>query len=286
MLAAPSVLRRDALVPLTVVLEVGGEDEAKALAALKRLGEPWDNAYAAPLLDLFPFVSPGRVRRAIVAQLEKASTRAYGEDLNRWYAWLWSFDPGVHPEYAEFKAALYGQIDPRFREYFDKHPKATIRLDEIRWGGVLRDGIPPLRRPKMLAAREATYLSDDNVVFGVDIDGDVRTYPKRILAWHEMVSDTIAGRELNGVYCTLCGSMILYDTTIDGVHHELGTSGFLYRSNKLMYDAATKSLWSTLTGTPVMGSLVGKGIVLKPLFLVTTTWGEWRKRHPETGSSV
>ena len=66
----------------------------------------------------------------------------------------------MHPEYAEFKAALYGQIDPRFREYFDKHPKATIRLDEIRWGGVLRDGIPPLRRPKMLAAREATYLSE------------------------------------------------------------------------------------------------------------------------------
>ena len=97
-----------------------------------------------------------------------------------------------------------------------------------------------------------------------------------------MVTDKIAGRELNGVYCTLCGSMILYDTTIDGVHHELGTSGFLYRSNKLMYDAATKSLWSTLTGTPVVGPLVGKGIALRPLFLVTTTWGEWRRRHPET----
>ena len=106
MLAAPGVLRRDALVPLTVVLEAGGEDEAKAPTALKRIGEPWDNAYAAPLLDLFPFVSPGRVRRAVVAQLENESTRAYGEDLNHCYAWLWSFDPGVHPEYAEFKAAL------------------------------------------------------------------------------------------------------------------------------------------------------------------------------------
>ena len=145
MLAAPSVLRRDALVPLTVVLEAGGEDEAKAPTALKRIGEPWDNAYAAPLLDLFPFVSPGRVRRAVVAQLENESTRAYGEDLNHCYAWLWSFDPGVHPEYAEFKAALYCQIDPRFREHFAKHPKAMIRLDEIRWGGVLRNRIPPQR---------------------------------------------------------------------------------------------------------------------------------------------
>ena len=130
--------------------------------------------------------------------------------------------------------------------------------------------------------RSATYLEDGNIVFGVAIDGDVRAYPKRILAWHEMVKDRIAGRELNGVYCTLCGSMILYDATVNGVHHELGTSGFLYRSNKLMYDHATKSLWSTLEGTPVVGPLVGKGIELQTLRVVTTTWGAWRKRHPGT----
>jgi Protein of unknown function (DUF3179) len=281
-LAAPATVRRDAVLPLEVLFDLGADDEAKALVALERLAQAWDNVYAAPLLDLLPFLPPGRVQRGIVAQLENASKRAYGENLNGWYEWLWSFDPGEHRDYSGFKAALYGQLDPRFREYFENHPKSIIRLDEIRWGGVHRDGIPPLRRPKMVAAREATYLRDDNVVFGVDIDGDVRAYPKRILAWHEMVSDTIAGRELNGVYCTLCGAMILYDATIDGVHHQLGTSGFLYRSNKLMYDAATKSLWSTLTGTPVVGPLVGKGIVLKPLYLVTTTWGEWRRRHPST----
>ena len=281
-LAASTAVRRDAFLPLAVLYEVGSDDEAEALGALKRMSERWDNAYAAPLLDMLPFVPSGRVQRGIVAQLEKVSGRTYGDDLNGWYEWLWSIDPGQHTDYAEFKASLYSQLDPRFREYFENNPKSVIRLDEIRWGGVRRDGIPPLRRPRMVPVREATYLRDDNIVFGVDIDGDVRAYPKRILAWHEMVTDKIAGRELNGVYCTLCGSMILYDTTIDGVHHELGTSGFLYRSNKLMYDAATKSLWSTLTGTPVVGPLVGQGIVLKPLYLVTTTWGEWRRRHPDT----
>jgi hypothetical protein len=281
-LAAPAADRRDGIVPLTDFHAVGGDDDAEALAALERIARQWDNAYAAPLLDVAPFVPPGPVQQGIVAQLQKASGRPYRDNLNGWYEWLWSIDPGVHPDYAEFKADLYGRIDSRFREHFENRPKTSIRLDEIRWGGVGRDGIPPLRRPKMLAAREATYLRDDNVVFGVAIDGDVRAYPKRILAWHEMFTDTIAGRELTGVYCTLCGSMILYDSTIGGVHHVLGTSGFLYRSNKLMYDAATKSLWSTLTGTPVVGPLVGQGIVLKPLYVVTTTWGEWRRRHPGT----
>ena len=279
---SPRANRPPQVVPLAVFYDLGGDDEADALAAIAQIDANWDRRYAAPLLDLLPFVGPGRVQREIVVRLEKASGRRYGGNLDAWYEWLWSLSPGEHPDYAEFKASLYSQLDPRFREYFDNHPAAIIRLDEIRWGGVRRDGIPPLRHPKMIGAREASYLRDDDVVFGVDIDGDARAYPKRILAWHEMVTDTIAGRELNGVYCTLCGSMILYDTTINGTHHELGTSGFLYRSNKLMYDVATKSLWSTLTGTPVVGPLVGKGIVLEPLYLVTTTWGEWRRRHPQT----
>ena len=48
------------------------------------------------------------------------------------------------------------------------------------------------------------------VVFGIAINGDERAYPKRILAWHEMFKDTIGGEHFTGVYCTLCGSMILY----------------------------------------------------------------------------
>jgi len=277
-----AISARPDVVPLATFFSLGDEDEAKALASLKRIGDNWRDAYAAMLLEIVGFVPGRRVQSGIFALLEKASGRSSGGDINRWYEWLWSIQPGAHPEYAEFKAAFYEQLDPRFREYFQGKPQSIIRLDEIRWGGVRRDGIPPLVNPKMIPAREATWLGDDNVVFGVAIDGDVRAYPKRILAWHEMFRDTIAGRKLNGVYCTLCGSMILYDVTINGVHHELGTSGFLYRSNKLMYDHATQSLWSTLTGTPVVGPLVGKGIELKSLYVVTTTWKEWRKRHPGT----
>jgi len=80
----------------------------------------------------------------------------------------------------------------------------------------------------------------------------------------------------------LCGALIVYQTKVNGVHHELGTSGFLYRSNKVMYDHETKSLWSTLWGEPVVGPLVGKGIKLDRRYLVTTTWGQWKKRHPDT----
>jgi hypothetical protein len=134
----------------------------------------------------------------------------------------------------------------------------------------------------MTSAKKASYLDDSNIVFGIEVEGEARAYPKRILAWHEMFVDEVAGVAVAGVYCTLCGTVILYDTRIDGANHKLGTSGFVFRSNKLMYDEATQSLWNTIWGEPVIGPLANSGIRLPRRSVVTTTWGEWRKRHPKT----
>ena len=49
-----------------------------------------------------------------------------------------------------------------------------------------------------------------------------------------------------------------------------------------MYDHQTHTLWSSLTGEPVLGPLVGKKIVLKVRPVVHTTWEKWRVRHSET----
>jgi Protein of unknown function (DUF3179) len=279
--APPKAAAAAAMLPLDDFLFLLDVPGSRARAALARIDAQWQDGYAAMLLESLGFMPDSFVQRDVIALLQRKSGRP-GADEQALWEWIWAMEPVPHPQYAEFKARIYEVIDPRFREYFDRQPKALIRLDEIRWGGVRRDGIPPLKNPSMIAAAEATWLADGDIVFGVAIDGDVRAYPKRILAWHEMVKDRIAGRELAGVYCTLCGAMILYDTTVGGVQHELGTSGFLYRSNKLMYDQATKSLWSTFDGAPVVGALAGKGIALPTLYVVTTTWKEWKKRHPQT----
>ena len=82
-----------------------------------------------------------------------------------------------HPQYAEFKARIYEVIDPRFREYFDNQPRAAIRLDEIRWGGVHRDGIPPLQYPTLIDAGEATWLADGDVLTLGETTWEVRHCP-------------------------------------------------------------------------------------------------------------
>ncbi len=222
------------------------------------------------------------VRRRLLKFLKQQTGQRLGDDMDRWRYWLWEQDYDPHPEYARFKAGLYGNIDPTMSAFFPEGVQSLIRMDQIDWGGVVVNGIPPLDYPARVPAAEAGYLGDKNVVFGIAINGEARAYPKRIIAWHEMALDKLGGVELAIVYCTLCGTVIPYETEVDGTRHVLGTSGLLYRSNKLMFDERTKSLWNTALGEPVVGPLVGAGIKLKSHPVVTTTWAEWKKTHPET----
>ena len=249
---------------------------------LRRVHATWQPGYAVMLVELMGLSRDAALREQLVASLEQHTGQSFGRDLKAWYDWIWQQPSTPHPQYAEFKNRFYRLIDPHFGRYFTDSPTPLIRLDEVRWGGVHQDGIPPLRSPKMLRAEEALYLADDHIVFGLEIGGEARAYPKRILAWHEMFTDTIAGVPVAGVYCTLCGTVLIYETQQGDTLYEMGTSGFLYRSNKLMYDRATQSLWNTLWGRPVIGPLVGQGIELARRSVVTTTWGEWRRRHPQT----
>ena len=73
---------------------------------------------------------------------------------------------------------------------------AKIPVDQIRSGGPPRDGIPALLAPAMVPASEAGFLKDDDRVLGLEIGGDARAYPIRILSWHELVNDTVAGRPI------------------------------------------------------------------------------------------
>lgn len=243
----------------------------------------WRAEFIPQLLEIMSVPRSNYILQRTIDLLIRKTGQEFGSNLNDWYFWLWNQPEKSLPYYADFKADLYEQIDPRFAKYFRaRQSSARIRLDEVRWGGVLQDGIPPLRDPEMIPASQATYLEDGNIIFGIEINGDARAYPKRILAWHEMFTDTIGGIDIAGVYCTLCGTIIPYKTSSGGVDYKLGTSGFLYRSNKLMYDQATQSLWSTVRGAPVIGPLVDQGIALEHLSMVTTTWAEWLRRHPDT----
>lgn len=221
-----------------------------------------------------------------------ALSKLTGSEIVTWRdAMLWQEShPEIvpHESYRTIKLRFFYNIDPKFEQFFDpkysSREKMKIRLEEITWGGVRVDGIPSLDNPKLVDVKDAGYMVDSDLVFGVEINGDVRAYPLRVMGWHEMFNEVIGGVPVALAYCTLCGAGILFETQLEGRDKPLvfGSSGFLYRSNKLMFDRETNSLWNQFTGEPVAGKLVDENIKLKIRPVTITSWEAWRKQHPDT----
>ena len=287
--AAPAAPPAKPVPSIDLFFKATSPDDSTANAALAEIAAGWKDGYTGLIVDeasLMQRTALGNpfslTRHARLLQfLETETGQSFGSSLGRSREWLWSQPYDPHSGYGVFKGGLYEQIDPRFADFFREPVKSSIRLDQVEWGGVAVNGIPPLDHPKHIAAKDA-YLQDSNIVFGVYSAGEARAYPKRILAWHELALDRVGDVDLTLVYCTLCGTVIPYNSHVGGTTHTFGTSGLLYLSNKLMFDAETHSLWSSLEGTPVIGPLVGMGLHLSLLPVVTTTWGEWRHEHPDT----
>ena len=211
---------------------------------------------------------------------------------------LIAWDLPAPDEYPEMKAALLTLIDDRWAPLFDD-PDAEIDWRWLNWGGVLIDDrplgatepcprscIPALDDPALVTHDEGgDWYPDDAIVFGIVEGDDAVALPRNVMEVHEMVNMTIGDRRFGIPYCTLCGSAHAYrtDAVPDGVEPPvLRTSGLLSRSNKVMFDLETWSLFDTFTGRAVSGPLREADLVLEQATLVVTTWGAWRDEHPGT----
>ncbi len=258
-----------------------GGVQIPALEAALELRHP---GLIVPLVEITRFAIEEDQAEALGDTLADLTGETFaGDDYFSWHEWLGSQeDVVVLPGYANWKASLYAPFDSSFHRFIYNGVPATIPLEGIQWGGVARDGIPPLENPTAIPGLEAAFLDDDEFVFGVEINGEAKAYPFRILNSHEMANDVVGGVPVTLSYCTLCGSGILYEGMVNGQPETFGTSGFLYQSNKLMYDRTTETLWQQQTGRPVVGDLVGSGIHLKQLPMTVSRWSEWFEKHPGT----
>jgi hypothetical protein len=262
-------------------------DPAAARAARQAVLASEDARFIPVMIEMMRAAQLGLVEQGnfslYVTVLESLSGETFGGDWPDWIEWYGGTDLQPPAGFTGWKGQLLGRIDPGFIDFLRDDKPRTIRVEEIQWGGVLVDGIPALDNPDMLPAAEADYLLPEEPVFGLFLQGEARAYPLRILDWHEMANDVIGGQPVSLAYCTLCGAAIAFDgSASNGETYTFGSSGFLFRSNKLMYDRETRALWNQLTGEPVLGDLVGQGVQLDILPVVLTTWQDWVTQHPET----
>jgi len=264
--------------------------------ALREIAESGDLRLAWIVSDLMRFIS----NRQLTLELADAASKLLGTDLQIENHWgtvtdrLIAWDIPEPPDYLSVKRAIFTNMVPGWNKIF---VEGDIDWRLVSWGGVLIDDraydttdelcncIPAADNPAVSTAEEATWLKDDDIVFGIEVNDEYRAYPRRIMEVREMVNDTLGGRDLGIPYCTLCGAAQAYftDQLPEGIERPiLRTSGLLIRSNKVMYDIRTYSVFDTFLGNAVTGPLAKKNLQLKQATVVTTDWGTWKETHPET----
>jgi len=187
-----------------------------------------------------------------------------------------SLSGGTDPE----AAGKVGGLRPALSK--DKEEYLSLLERNIVSGGPPKDGIPSIDEPKYTSAEEADeWLLPNDVVFGVQLDGFIAAYPQRILVWHEIVNERVAGRPLAITYCPLTGTAIGFHGRVAAdVPTQFGVSGKLVNSNLIMYDRASDSYWPQVLGTAIAGP--AKGTALEEFPVTWTTWARWKRKHPET----
>jgi len=373
------------------------------LSVFTAIAESGDELYIGPLIDMAYFARSEELAPIVLAAINTLT----GEDMGwqGYFEWAGENDIPLPPDYEDFKGQLLATfVDPEFTRFFQPGSLATANENMIEavWGGVGVDGIPSLVNATQITPEEAQdeglfqftqfcrqdncdYPAQDELVFGVTINGDSRAYPLRLLNWHEMFNDVIGhapmfdapngeqvcdfrapttffakgkaegdwiliggesagcpddgwvqlehivwtemdgdvdailaelpnvedgedrlvrgvagqidGKPVMLAYCTLCGAGVLYDVTIPDLTYtdlegetielgdtvlEFGSTGMLMRSNKLMYDRNTDTVWNAITGEPAFGPLADSGLVLDVLPVVVTDWSSWLEQHPDT----
>ncbi|MFW8593244.1 DUF3179 domain-containing protein [Cribrihabitans neustonicus] len=152
--------------------------------------------------------------------------------------------------------------------------------EEIRSGGVPKDGIPALDAPKFLEAAQVRRLDAREPVITLEIAGAApRAYPLRYLTWHEIVNDVVAGVPVAVTYCPLCNSAMTFDRRTPAGTLSFGVTGKLRHSDLVMYDRETQSWWQQALGTAIVGRMTGQRLKALPSWV--ESWQEFQSRSPD-----
>jgi hypothetical protein len=190
---------RDELLVDALVNNLTHSGQQIRVEALRALGELGDPAAIPALIELLRLETLFHL--SPVPTLERLAGEKVGEDWPAWVEWLQKHkEIRPNPGFLTWKSYVFGRIDPAFNNFLYPGVPYRVRIEEIVWGGVRKDGIPALTNPKHVKPEEATYLTPQELVFGLSINGDHRAYPLRILDWHEMFNDVVGGKPLTLSY--------------------------------------------------------------------------------------
>lgn len=132
---------------------------------------------------------------------------------------------------------------------------------------------------KTMASVETNKIPLENVVLGIDINGEARAYPLQLIGYHHQVLDTVNGEPIMVTYCTVCRTGRVYSPKVNGKQENFRLVG-MDHFNAMFEDETTHSWWRQVNGEAIAGDL--KGTQLEELRSQQTTLKSWIEKHPNT----
>lgn len=142
-----------------------------------------------------------------------------------------------------------------------------------------RDRIPPIDTPRFEPIEAADWLDDREPGALVQFNDEVRFYPLSILTRHEIVNDRYGDIPVAVTFCPLCNTALTFDRRVDGEALRFGVSGLLRKSDLVMWDDATTTLWQQITGEAVVGELAGTQLDIISTAIVS--YGDAKESFPD-----
>jgi hypothetical protein len=136
-----------------------------------------------------------------------------------------------------------------------------------------------IHQPGFVAASEATFLQDDDIMLGVVSGKVAKAFPAADLSQHGAVFDKMPDGPISVTWCGVCNTGVVFRAEVKGrtLHFQYDR---MVGANEVQKDLETGTSWQQATGEAIDGPLKGARLTLYPV--VRTTWAEWRKRYPHT----
>ena len=143
--------------------------------------------------------------------------------------------------------------------------RRSVSLSEIFTGGPRRSSFPTIYEPEFVSVVEALAAIDGlEPVLSIEIDGEARAYPLRIMLFHEIVNDVVGEVPVLVTYCPLCNSGVVFDRRLDGQILTFGNTGRLRHYDMVIYDHGTESFWQQFLGQAIIGARTGQQLQALP----------------------
>jgi hypothetical protein len=171
-------------------------------------------------------------------------------------------------------------VSALLQQFDTDRSKYNIDVSELQAGGPPKDGIPSIDDPSFVPPEAArSWIDPQEPVIALEISGAARAYPLQILTFHEIVNDRLGGVPVAVTFCPLCYSAIVFERIVEGEPVEFGVSGMLRKSDLVMYDRKTETLWQQFNGKAILGDLTGETLERVPSQIVS--FAQFTSAYPE-----